>query len=506
MKLPNYSKSTLWTELFDQMDINTIRPFKVPQTNKKTNIKRSAELKKGIKISSIKDVEQSINQKDQSLQDSKTGEKLVFHIEDIIPEQKLGYRAEYKIRVGQEFNYNLPKYHIANCSTIQGFKKNKKFDTRYIMITNSDGLFTVISPYSRKKEEQKLTLCLNCRNLMARTHSHEMFKRPVAQFSLSEYHEKYDEASGSILNKMQNTKYNQNYTPQPRSKNWSSITTSYREKMGWTCEICNSGFRTNKRKLETHHMDGDRSNDVESNLKALCKKCHDNQPGHSKYEYTNSIYKPKNSNKTKIEPININKLKKKYDKKTISTEKAIKAGEGQTVEFKKTLLAGKKPKSNIARSMVFNIFKSIAAFLNSDGGKLIIGVDDNGMVKGIKEIGNQFKTYDEMDNYFGNTFSTYLPSHLRDNCKWKQELIQGKSVFVVNIEKCTRNPVFILLTKHEKIKIDNKTVKLTLPLQGADTEIIIRSGAQKVPLKTPQSLVSYTRKRFPAYHKWLVMT
>ena len=177
MKLPNYSKSTLWTELFDQMDINTIRTFKVPQKHKKTNIKRSAELKKGIKISSIKDVEQSINQKDQSLQDSKTGEKLVFHIEDIIPEQKLGYRAEYKIRVGQEFNYNLPKYHIANCSTIQGFKKNKKFDTRYIMVTNSDGLFTVISPYSRKKEEQKLTLCLNCRNLMARTHSHEMFKK-----------------------------------------------------------------------------------------------------------------------------------------------------------------------------------------------------------------------------------------------------------------------------------------------------------------------------------------
>ena len=56
------------------------------------------------------------------------------------------------------------------------------------------------------------------------------------------------------------------------------------------------------------------------------------------------------------------------------------------MNLKKTLLAGKKPKSNIARSMVFNIFKSIAAFLNSDGGKLIIGVDDSGMVKGIKEI------------------------------------------------------------------------------------------------------------------------
>lgn len=503
MKLPNYSKSKLWTDLFDQMNVNNIKSFKAPPQNKKKTIQRSVELKKGISIKSVKDVEQSINPKDQSLQDAKTGEKLVFHIKDIIPEQKLGYRAHYKIRVGQEFNYSLPRYHIANCSTIQGFKKNKKFDTRYIMVTGSDGFFTVISPYSRKEEKKKLTLCLNCRNLMARTHSHEMFKRPAAKFSLSEYHDKFDEVSGSILNKMPNT-YNQNYTPKSRSKNWSSVSSSYREKMGWTCEICNTCYRNNRRYLQTHHKDGDRSNDKESNLKALCKDCHNTQPGHAGWISPDIEYKPKKKDKAKSKPIDMNRLRKEYNKRAVSTEDAIKAGEGQTVEFKKTLLAGHKTKSIVAKSMIFNIFKSIAAFLNSDGGKLIIGVDDEGNVKGIQEIGKQFKNYDDMDLFFGRSFNTYLQNHLRDNCKWKQETIKGKNVFVVNIEKYTHQPVQILLTRHEKHKVGDKTIKLTLPMQGADTEVIIRSGAQKTPLMSTTSEINYYRKRFPKYYKWLI--
>ena len=72
--------------------------------------------------------------------------------------------------------------------------------------------------------------------------------------------------------------------------------------------------------------------------------------------------------------------------------------------------------------MVFNIFKSIAA-LNTDGGKLIIGVDDNGSVKGLDEIGKQFQNYDKMDLFFDAKFNTYLQDHLRDYCKWKLEKI-----------------------------------------------------------------------------------
>ena len=106
--------------------------------------------------------------------------------------------------------------------------------------------------------------------------------------------------------------------------------------------------------------------------------------------------------------------------------------------------------------MVFNIFKSIVAFLNSDGGKLIIGVDDNGNVKGIPEIGNQFKSYDDLDLYFGNIFNKYLPGDLRDSVKWKKETIEKKDIFVIDVEKYTHKPVEITLTKHETHIVNGK--------------------------------------------------
>ena len=54
-----------------------------------------------------------------------------------------------------------------------------------------------------------------------------------------------------------------------------------------------------------------------------------------------------------------------------------------------------KTKSIKAKSMVFNIFKSIAAFLNTDGGKLIIELINKR--QGLDEIGKQFQNYDKMD-------------------------------------------------------------------------------------------------------------
>lgn len=503
MKLPNYNKSKIWIDLFDQMNINTIRKFDSPKYLKTKNIKRSLELKKGISITSIKEVEQSINSKDQSLQDAKTGQKLVFHIKDIIPEQKLGYRSIYKLRNGQQFSFNLPRYHIANCSTIQAFKKNKKFDTRYVMVSGGNGSFVVIHPYSRKEEKKELTLCLNCRNLMARTHKHEMFRRPPSKFSLVEYHEKFDEVKESILNKI-SSNYDQNYTPKKRSINWSSISSSYREKVGWTCEICNVCYRSNRKLLETHHKDGDRSNDNEDNLKALCRDCHKLQPGHSGWISQTNDNKKKDKNIAESKPLDINHLKKEYRKKVGSTKEAIKSGEGQTVEFKRTLLAGQKPQSIIAKSMVFNIFKSIAAFLNTDGGKLIIGVDDEGNIIGLDEIGKQFKNYDQMDLFFSASFNNYLQGHLRDYCKWKLETIDGKDIFVINVDKYTHQPVPMPLTKNEKYKVGDNITNLTLPIQGADSEVVIRSGAGKTTLKTPTSLINYYRRRFPNYYKLMI--
>jgi len=48
----------------------------------------------------------------------------------------------------------------------------------------------------------------------------------------------------------------------------------------------------------------------------------------------------------------------------------IKTGEGYTLEFKESINS--------------NLGKSICAFANAQGGKIILGVKDNGEIKGIK--------------------------------------------------------------------------------------------------------------------------
>ena len=53
-------------------------------------------------------------------------------------------------------------------------------------------------------------------------------------------------------------------------------------------------------------------------------------------------------------------------------ENLIKIGEGLTLEFKKS------PSSNIGRE--------ICAFANAKGGRIILGVDDNGRVVGVNHI------------------------------------------------------------------------------------------------------------------------
>lgn len=56
----------------------------------------------------------------------------------------------------------------------------------------------------------------------------------------------------------------------------------------------------------------------------------------------------------------------------MSLSEIILKGENKTIEFKEKL-----PKNE-------SIIKSIISFSNTSGGKLIIGISDDGLIKGIK--------------------------------------------------------------------------------------------------------------------------
>jgi hypothetical protein len=86
----------------------------------------------------------------------------------------------------------------------------------------------------------------------------------------------------------------------------------------------------------------------------------------------------------------------------------VEAGESRQVEFKATSrfnLKANKPTPEIEDAVV----KSVAAFLNTEGGTLLIGVDDDGSIRGISEDLNLFAgSMDRYLNWLNSLFTLSL--------------------------------------------------------------------------------------------------
>ncbi|PIP34501.1 hypothetical protein COX68_03935, partial [Candidatus Falkowbacteria bacterium CG_4_10_14_0_2_um_filter_41_15] len=95
----------------------------------------------------------------------------------------------------------------------------------------------------------------------------------------------------------------------------------------------------------------------------------------------------------------------------------ISGGENDSVEFKSSLRWDYNQK-NTNKVMEYIIAKTISAFLNSNGGKLLIGVSDDGKILGLE---NDYKTVKSgnkdgfllqltqiINNYLGKEFNHYI--------------------------------------------------------------------------------------------------
>lgn len=67
--------------------------------------------------------------------------------------------------------------------------------------------------------------------------------------------------------------------PNQYHADWPKISWDYRKQKNWTCESENCGrqFHGNKTLLHTHHINMQKGDNRESNLKALCLHCHDKE-------------------------------------------------------------------------------------------------------------------------------------------------------------------------------------------------------------------------------------
>jgi hypothetical protein len=95
----------------------------------------------------------------------------------------------------------------------------------------------------------------------------------------------------------------------------------------------------------------------------------------------------------------------------------IRAGEGGRLEFKQTLRFNLKSGKN-GKEIEHACLKTVSAFLNSEGGTLLIGVADDGTVTGFDE--DRFDTDDKallhfnnlVDRHIGTEFSRYIDTRV----------------------------------------------------------------------------------------------
>lgn len=133
------------------------------------------------------------------------------------------------------------------------------------------------------------------------------------------------------------------------------------------------------------------------------------------------------------------------DQLPLNIEELIKNGESNQVEFKPSLLynfltnrAGIGVKAIIA--------KAICAFLNSNGGILVIGVTDKGEPQGLSYDYSLSKGKDVKDYFmleFDQMLEHFLSFSVKNNVSGQFYKYKEKDIFVVTVNPSKRRPIFL---------------------------------------------------------------
>lgn len=159
-------------------------------------------------------------------------------------------------------------------------------------------------------------------------------------------------------------------------------------------------------------------------------------------------------------------------------EELIKRGESKTLEFKATLRWNLRENRKDDKTITHSVLKTIAAFLNTAGGDLLIGVSDNGKVTGTEQ--DQFENDDEFMRHLAQAVRNGLGDRASTCIDPITQIVEGKTVCLVSCQR-SPEPVFLKWKGAE---------------QSPDGDFYVRSGPGSLKL-SPGSAAEYIRTRFP---------
>ncbi|MGC9603162.1 MAG: RNA-binding domain-containing protein [Minisyncoccia bacterium] len=147
--------------------------------------------------------------------------------------------------------------------------------------------------------------------------------------------------------------------------------------------------------------------------------------------------------------------------------------EHEQLEFKSSLRFDRRM-NQLNRELEKAAMKTVAAFLNSKGGYLVIGMDDSKKPLGLRDDYEtlQRKDGDGLENHFTQTFNAMIGPEFRHLVKlWFYEM-EGLDVCVVQVAPSSR-PVYLKLNDSERFYV--RTGNITTDLKFSEVEAYTRS-------------------------------
>lgn len=139
----------------------------------------------------------------------------------------------------------------------------------------------------------------------------------------------------------------------------------------------------------------------------------------------------------------------------------IQKGEHKQLEFKSTMLWDVREQAK-KYHVEHSVLKTIAAFLNSEGGTLLIGVTDDGQIHGLEDdfkvLGSKGDPRDNFNKAFDNLISNNFGRDIHRLVSLTLEPIDGKLVAKVQVKE--KAPEEVFLANKDKNSIEEFYVRL----------------------------------------------
>lgn len=149
----------------------------------------------------------------------------------------------------------------------------------------------------------------------------------------------------------------------------------------------------------------------------------------------------------------------------------IGSGEKEDLEFKSTLRTNLHT-NQIDKKMEHSVLKTIAAYMNTGGGTLLVGIGDNGEIMGIEK--DNFVNGDKANLHFNSLVKDHIGGEFLPFVKSEVVDVEGKNVLKVDCKK-----------SHKEVFLKS----------GSEEKFYVRNGASSVELMG-SSLIDYVQRTF----------